>query len=174
MFLIHETSKKTYEAGKIKYELKHLYDIDISLSKCQRLMKKLEIKSIIVSKYKPKGSSACLEYKENLLNQDFTSSSINAKWATDITYIKTIKDGWCYLANVIALFSRKIIGFKLSKTMNSNLVISALDNTIVSQNPQNHLILHSDLGFQYTSKDFDNYIDAHPLITHSFSKKGCP
>ena len=66
--------------------------------------------------------------KENILNQDFTTTSINYKWSADITYIHTEKDGWTYLASVEDLYSQKIIGWAFGKTMDAELAKKALKN----------------------------------------------
>ena len=73
-------------------------------------MRTLGIKSIIVKKYRPTSSKNKVIEKENILKRDFITNTINEKWVTDITYIYTIKDGWCYLASVMDLHTRKIIG----------------------------------------------------------------
>lgn len=96
------------------------------------------------------------------------------KWITDITYIHKIKDGWFYLASVMDLYSRKTIGYAMFKSIDTVLALQAVKNAINLQKPTKLLILHSDLGCQYTSAAFKDYIDSTKLITHSFSGKGCP
>ena len=95
------------------------------------------------------------ENLKNFLKRDFTTNSINEKWGGDITYIHTIKDGWCYLASILDLYSKKIIGYAFGKRMINDLVIKVLKNAYYSQSPDknNKLIFHSDLGSQYTSND---------------------
>lgn len=83
--------------------------ITISLKRTQRLMKKLDIKSVIIKKFRPSPSKRNIVEQENVLKRDFEATTINKKWVTDITYIHTIKDGWCYLASVMDLYSKKII-----------------------------------------------------------------
>lgn len=170
---IYKGSKKRYGAIKI-YRVLISKGIKISLKRVQRLMKKLGIKSIIVKKYRPMKSNTKVENKENIIKRDFSTTSINQKWVTDITYINTIKDGWCYLASVMDLHTRKIIGYSMSTTIDTNLALQAVKNAIKIQKPVNPLILHSDLGSQYTSLDFKKHILNTKIITHSFSGKGCP
>ena len=136
-------------------------------------MKKAGIKSIVRKKYRPYPSKEKVVERENLLNQDFSTTFINEKWVTDITYIDTIKDGWCYLASVMDLHTHKIVGYSFSKTMTTDLVIKAVKNAYDTQKPGNGLILHSDLGTQYTSDDFKRYLKSKG-IKQSFSRKGCP
>lgn len=138
-------------------------------------MKSLNIKSIIVKKYRPYSSSKTkVVERKNLINRDFTTTNINQKWTTDITYIHTVKHGWCYLASVMDLHSRKIIGYSLSRKIDTDLAISAIKNAVYLQSPKTSVILHSDLGCQYTSSKFKSYIDKTSFLSHSFSAKGCP
>lgn len=109
------------------------------------------------------------------MKRDFTTTSINEKWVGDITYIYTIKDGWCYLASVLDLYSKKIIGYAFGQRMTNDLVVKALKNAYYSQSPDKNkqLIFHSDLGSQYTSNDLRELCKEFNII-QSFSKKGCP
>ena len=150
---IHKASKNCYGAHKINESLKEV-GINISIKRTQRLMKKLGIKSIIIKKYRPGSSKRKIEEQENILKRDFKATTINEKWVTDITYIHTIKDGWCYLASVMDLYSRKIIGHAMSKSIDTTLAFQAVKNAIMLQRPIRPLILLSDLGCQYTSSAF--------------------
>jgi putative transposase len=170
---IYKVSKNRYGAHKINESLKEV-GINISIKRTQRLMKKLGIKSIIIKKYRPSSSKRKIEEQENILKRDFSTTTINEKWVTDITYIHTVKDGWCYLASVMDLYSRKIIGHAMSKSIDTTLALQAVKNAIKLQRPTRPLILHSDLGCQYTSSAFKEYILSTKIIAHSFSGKGCP
>lgn len=170
---IHKDSKNRYGAIKINKELEEK-GITISIKETQRLMSKLGMKSIIIKKYRPASSKKRIEAQENVLKRDFSATTINEKWVTDITYIHTIKDGWCYLASVMDLYSRKIIGYAMSKSIGTTLALQAVKNAIKLQKPTKPLILHSDLGCQYTISAFKEYINSIKIITHSFSGKGCP
>jgi putative transposase len=170
---IHKASKGRYGAHKIHASLKTV-GITISIKRTQRLMKKIGVKSVIVKKYRPISSKRKIAEQENVLKRDFQAENINEKWVTDITYIHTIKDGWCYLASVMDLYSKKIIGYVMSKSIDTTLALQAVKNAVRLQKPLKKLILHSDLGCQYTSSAFKEYIENTDLITHSFSSKGCP
>ena len=76
-------------------------------------MRELQIRSIIVKKFRYHTEKITCDEKENLLNRDFITIAIHKKWCTDITYIYTKKDGWPYLASVIDLYSKKILGYAL-------------------------------------------------------------
>ena len=135
-------------------------------------MKKLGIKSIVVKKWKPSCQSKNKTVqKENIIKGDFSAETINKKWLTDITYIYTLKDGWCYLASVFDCCSAKIVGWHMSKTIDADLALQAVKNAVSNQNPDTKgLILHSDLGSQYTSNKFEKYLE-ELSIKHSYSKK---
>lgn len=170
---IHADSKGRYGAPKIHQTLL-TNGFELSLKRVQRLMKKAGIQSNIQKKYTPYSSSKNkVEERENVLEQDFTTTTINEKWVADITYIHVLRDGWCYLASVMDLHSKKIIGYSFSRKMTTDIVIKALENAYSTQNPSKELILHTDLGSQYTSKEFQELL-AERNIIQSFSKKGCP
>jgi putative transposase len=169
---IHAESKHRYGAPKVHYILGK-GGFSVSLKRTQRLMKNAGLRSIILKKYRPYSSKQTIEERENLLERDFITTTINEKWVADITYINTLKDGWCYLAFVLDLHSKKIVGYSFSRTMTADLVIKALDNAYSTQNSDDRLILHTDLGSQYTSEEFTNHVLSKG-IKQSFSQKGCP
>ena len=106
-----------------------------------------------------------LPVAENLLKQDFHAERPNQKWAGDITYLWT-REGWLYLAVIIDLYSRKVIGWSMSERMTANLVCDAL------QKRPKHVIVHSDRGSQYCSLDYQTLLRDNQLIC-SMSAKGC-
>ncbi len=136
-----------------------------------------EFKQQIVNLYnmgnKPHSTKNTVSEKENILNRDFTATDINQKWCTDITYIHVLKEGWTYLASVMDLFSRKIVGYAYGKNMTSELAGKAMENACLNVSNTEGIILHSDLGTQYTSNQFQQMIAEKKLI-HSFSRKGNP
>ncbi len=100
-------------------------------------------------------------------------ASIIQKWVSDITYIYVQKEGWCHLASVIDLHSKKIIGYHFSKQMTTHIIVKALKNAYVSQKPKDEIILYIDLESQYTSQEFKD-LTLDLTIIQSFSRKGCP
>ena len=169
---IYEESKKRYGAPKI-HEILEKQGHKISLKRVQRLMKKADIRSIIVKKFRPTPSKEKVAERENIINRDFTTTTINQKWVGDITYIHTLRDGWCYLASVLDLHSKKVIGYSFGRSMTTELVEKALENAYVTQKPNDGVVFHSDLGSQYTSDAFAEKIQSYKM-THSFSHKGSP
>jgi len=136
-------------------------------------MADMGIRSIVVKKFKYHSDKPVSEEKDNIINRDFETTDINQKWCTDITYIHTLRDGWTYLASVMDLFSRKIIGYAYGTSMNADLVVKAIENACLNVKTTEGIILHSDLGSQYTSHEFENFLCSKGII-HSFSRKGNP
>ncbi|MEI3598603.1 IS3 family transposase [Oceanobacillus sp. MO10714A] len=169
---IHEASKKRYGAPKI-HEILVKQGHKVSFNRVQRLMKKAGIRSITVKKFRPTPSKEKVEERENILKRDFSTTTINQKWVGDITYIHTLRDGWCYLASVLDLHSKKVIGYSFERSMTTDLVEKALENAYITQKPNDGVIFHSDLGSQYTSDSFAEKIQSYKM-THSFSHKGSP
>ena len=168
---IYFESKRRYGAIKIYRQLIK-EGLSISLKRVQRLMKSAGLVSIIQKKYTPyKQSKELVLERDNILEQDFSTTSINQKWVSDITYIYVQKEGWCYLASVMDLHSKKIIGYHFSKQMTTDIIVQALKNAYASQRPKDTVILHTDLGSQYTSQDFKN-LTSELNVIQSFSRKG--
>jgi transposase InsO family protein len=106
----------------------------------------------------------------NLLNQNFTATAPNQKWVSDFTYIPT-NEGWLYLAVVLDLFSRKVIGWAMRNTMDTVLVETALRMALIARQPPAGLLHHSDQGSQYTSGTYLNCLNT-TLARISMSRSG--
>ena len=96
----------------------------------------------------------------NVLGRKFAVSKPNESWVVDITYIKTF-EGWLYLAVVIDLFSRAVIGWSMQSRIDRELVISALLMGIWRRQPEGKMLLHSDQGCQFTSHDWQDFLEAN-------------
>ena len=107
---------------------------------------------------------------DNLLKRNFTASKPNEKWVSDITYIK-VERGHVYLAVIMDLFSRKIIGWSLDTTMTNQLIMDAFQMAVASRKVEPGLILHSDRGVQYRSSEYQRLL-LDNKITPSMSRKG--
>ena len=106
----------------------------------------------------------------NILDRDFTASKPDERWVTDITYIWT-DEGWCYLAAILDLFSRRVVGWALDATLSTTLPLAALDMALQRRKPAPGLLHHSDRGCQYTSTDYREALaDAGAVV--SMSRKG--
>jgi putative transposase len=168
----YEQSKQRYGAIKLQQSLLR-QGVNISVKRVQRRMQELGIRSIVIRKYRPQSSKKVQEGRENILKQDFSAERPNQKWVTDITYIWTETEKWTYLATVMDLYTKKAIGYSYGKEINSELAIMAVKRAWKAQSCPKGVILHSDLGSQYTSDDFAKTVSECGL-KHSFSKKGCP
>ena len=166
-------NKQIYGSIKL-HRILNIEGVPCSLKRVQRHMKNQGLRSVVVKKYRHHSEKGVVpDNKENVLNQDFTTTNINQKWCTDITYIHVLKDGWTYLASVMDLYNRKIIGYAYGKTMTAELALKAVENACMNVPYTKGIILHSDLGSQYTSQLFERYMLKNEML-HSFSRKGNP
>jgi transposase InsO family protein len=99
----------------------------------------------------------------DLVGRDFSADAKDQRWCGDITYIKTWA-GWAYMATVIDLYSRKLVGWAIADHMETSLVIAALHQALADRRPTGPVIFHSDRGSQYTSKQFDTYCREHGVV----------
>ena len=106
----------------------------------------------------------------NILNRDFYASNANEKYVGDITYIPT-GEGWLYLATVIDLYSRKVVGWSMDDTMKVSLVNDALNMAILHRKPPTGLLWHTDRGSQYASYAHKDLLQKHNIV-QSMSRKG--
>jgi transposase InsO family protein len=112
-----------------------------------------------------------LPVSNNLLEQDFSADGPNQKWAGDITYLRT-DEGWLYLAVVIDLWSRSVIGWSMSSRMTAQLACDALQMALWRRKRPKNVIVHTDRGGQYCSSDYQTLLKRHNL-RGSMSAKGC-
>ena len=106
----------------------------------------------------------------NRLQREFNPDAPDNAWVTDITYIKT-HEGWLYLAVVLDLFSRKIVGWSMQSLMTKQIVLDALLMAVWRRKPTNQVMVHSDQGSQYTSYEWQSFLKEHGLEA-SMSRRG--
>lgn len=165
---------KYAELVKSKDPVPKYLDETISEYKIRRIMQQNGMYPVSSMKFKPfkKGKSTG-RYFENVVNQEFNAKNPNEIWAGDITYIKTVL-GYVYLAVVIDLYNREIIGYSVSKNIDVELVKRALSNSLIKKGGDNgNTVFHSDRGSQYSSKSYQSMLSENNL-TGSMSKSGCP
>jgi len=169
---IHEDSRGVNGAVKICTELKaqgQLY----GRHKIARLMRLAGLKGCpsrrfgVTTQSNPRHDPAI-----NLLKQDFTAKAPDYRWASDITYINT-GQGWLYLAVVMDLYSRRIIGWSMDRWISRHLVIDALNMALGIREPTDQLIHHSDRGAQYTSDDFRDVLAKHGIQCSMSGRGNC-
>lgn len=109
---------------------------------------------------------------DNLLEQDFSASRPNERWAADITYVST-QQGWLFLAIVMDLYSRRIVGWSMDRWNSRHLAINALNMAIEQRQPEGVLLHHSDRGAQYTSDDFRDELAKHGIECSMSARGNC-
>ncbi|WP_407873164.1 IS3 family transposase [Paenibacillus sp. P36] len=163
-------SKKRYGSPRITAVLK-AEGMKISSKTVARLMKEMKLKSCMARKYKATtNSNHSMPVHENTLNRKFKVLAPNKVWVTDITYIRT-REGWLYLASVMDLFSRKIVGWSTGARMTQELVLDALDMAYKRQKPDPGLLHHSDRGSQYACSEYQKRLAKYKMVG-SMSRKG--
>ncbi len=164
--------RQNYGARRIKDRLQQLYGLIVSRKRIGVIMKDLGLVAKVKKRYKVNttDSNHNLPIAPNVLNRDFYASSPNQKYVGDITYIPT-NEGWLYLATVIDLYSRKIVGWSMDDTMKVSLVNDALKMAMTSRKPPKGLIWHTDRGSQYASCAHKDLLQKYN-ITQSMSRKG--
>lgn len=159
---IHQESDGTYGSPRILKELRERGN-PISRNRVTRLMRRARVRGSIKKRYRvPSGRQAVGSVAANVLDRQFVPKGPNEAWAADITYIRT-DQGWLYLAVVIDLFSRRVIGWSMQDRIGRDLVIAAVTMAIAQRQPKPGLLHHSDRGSQYTSDDFQRLLAEHGI-----------
>ncbi len=167
---IYYENRQVYGSPRIQKELEKVGMV-LSIKTVANYMRELELCAVIPAKYKTTtDSNHTHPIYPNLLMRNFTVNAPNLVWVADITYIWT-SEGWLYLATVMDLYSRKIIGFNIGTSLSTELPKIALERALHFRTPAEGMIHHSDQGSQYASKD---YIDLLKEIKCkiSMSRKG--
>lgn len=168
--LIHKESRQTYGGNRIYAELRE-QGIPCSKNRVVRLKRKAGIMAKTRRQFKvTTDSKHDLPISENILNRKFDVAAPNTHWGVDITYIPTW-EGWLYLAVVIDLFSRKVVGWSMEGNMKTGLVKSALLMALKGRRIPKGLVHHSDRGSQYASFEYQTLLSNHLMIS-SMSRKG--
>ena len=169
---IHDASRQTYGSPRIFAELRENGEI-CSRKRVSKIMKnngiiaKMKKRFKVTTRANPKAIPA-----PNLLQQDFTAVKPNQRWVADFTYVAT-QEGWLYVAAVLDLFSRRIVGLSMSDRMTDDLVIAALQQALIHREPGAGLTHHSDRGSQYTSKDFRELLKKSCIIASMSGVGNC-
>ncbi|MFK7734547.1 MAG: IS3 family transposase [Pirellulaceae bacterium] len=172
---VYNDSKQIYGSYKIAEELQNDATLE---SACRntvaRAMQEMGLKSRVSKRFRPTTTVTDPSKRPapNILDQVFDADAPNQKWVTDITYLPTAT-GFVYLAVVLDLFSRKVVGWALSDNLATSVVSNALRRAIENRNPATgNLLLHSDRGCQYTSEEYQSQLRAMS-IGCSMSRTGC-
>jgi len=169
---VHAQSKGVYGSPKVRADLE-AEGYQYGRHKVARLMRNAGLRGCpkrrfrVTTKRDPKHGVA-----KNLLKQDFHAEAPNQYWASDITYIST-QQGWLYLAVIMDLYSRRIVGWSMSHRIGRHIVMDALAMAIKDRQPGDGLTHHSDRGSQYTSDDFRDELQKHGIVCSMSGRGNC-
>jgi putative transposase len=154
---VFEASDRTYGVNRIRWELRE-QGIFVGKNRICRLMKQHGLRVKTMRRFKVTTNS---DHKRavapNLVRRNFTAEAPNRLWTGDITYIWTA-EGWLYLAVILDVFSRRIVGWSMNRRMTDDLAITAFNNALIRRSPSQGVIFHSDRGSQYCSKRFQSLV----------------
>jgi len=163
-------SGSVYGHRKVTTDLRELGET-CSRHRVARLMKSEGLRAMVGYGRRPRPLSGPVgSVAKNVLARGFKVSEPNRAWVTDITYIRTY-DGFLYLAVVLDLFSRQVVGWATRPTQHTDLVLQALLAAVWRRKPSPGLLLHSDQGTQFTSEDWQSFLREHDIVC-SMSRRG--
>jgi transposase InsO family protein len=149
---VHRDNRGRYGSPRIHAELRNR---GVSRGRIERLMRRHGIRAIMASAWHPRTTDSRhkLPIAPNLIDRNFSTIAPNRVWLADITYIRT-DEGWLYLAAVMDLYSRKIVGYAMRDHLRTELPLAALRMALKARRPDASLIHHSDRGVQYAAADY--------------------
>lgn len=168
---IYAEKRGRYGSPRVHDEL-HDRGRRVGRKRVARLMRERGLRARGGRRTRPQTTDSChrLPVAPNLLARDFRVDEPNLVWVGDITYLPT-REGWLYLAVLLDLFSRRVVGYALSERIDAELVLAALRRAIVARRPAGALLHHSDRGSQYASHAYRAELDRHGLVA-SMSRRG--
>lgn len=170
---IHKQSRGTYGSPRVYAELKKRGK-KCSRKRVAKLMQTEKIQAKMRKRWKitTKPSKKAVEVAPNHLEQQFVTEAPNRVWVSDITYVWT-EEGWLYVASILDLFSRKVVGLSMGEKLETKLVTGALNQALHHRSPEEGLIHHSDRGSQYTSAEFKEFTKRHGICLSMSAKGHC-
>jgi putative transposase len=170
---VHRENRGVYGSPRVHQALKADGE-RVCRNTVAKVMKEQRIAAKTKRKFVPRTTDANHDQPlaENLLDRQFAADVPNRKWAVDITYIPT-DEGWLYLAGVIDLCSRMIVGWSMADHMKTDLVSQALEMAIARRRPDDGLLHHSDRGVQYASDDYRHLLDIHGMEASMSGRGDC-
>ena len=167
---VHERSRGTYGSPRVHRQLPR-ESMRVGRKRVERLMREHGLRGRVRRRFRvTTDSNHTLPVAPNTLNREFEVDTPDRVWAGDITYIRT-KTGWCYLAVIIDLYSRLVVGWSLAEHMRTELIENALLTALGQRNPSPDLLHHSDRGSQYASTGYRNQLSKR-RIEVSMSRRG--
>lgn len=167
---LHTKTRHSYGSRRMSRKLQERGH-KVGRYKARRIMRENGIQCKQRRKYKATTNSQhSMPVAGNILNRNFTVLEINKVWVADITYLWTL-EGWLYIAAVVDLFSRRVVGWATASTMHTELIANALELAVYRRSPTSDLMHHSDRGSQYASQYYQELLQKFG-ITVSMSRKG--
>ena len=172
IFATHKEHRQVYGSPRMTAELKAQGE-QVGRRRVARLMRENRISGLQKRRWRRTTDSRHkLPVAKNLLGRNFCADAPNQVWVGDITYVWTA-EGWAYVAIVIDLFSRKVVGWALRKSLSRELAISALNKALTMRRPPQQLVHHTDRGCQYASRDYRRLLASHGLIQSMSGAGNC-
>jgi putative transposase len=170
---VHEENRRVYGSPRVCQALKAQGE-RVCENTVADIMNERQIRAKAKKKFVPKTTDSAHQQPivDNVLDRQFDAPLPDQKWAVDITYVPT-DEGWLYLAGVIDLCSRKIVGWSMADHMRVNLVSDALTMAIARRRPDQGLLHHSDRGVQYASEDYMHLLQSHKMESSMSGKGDC-
>lgn len=170
---VHRDTRGRYGSPRIHVELK-AQGRGISRGRIERLMRRYGIRAIMARPRRVRTTDSRHDHPiaPNLLNRNFSAAVPNRVWLTDITYVET-GQGWLYLAAVMDLYSRRIVGWAMDDHLRTELPLAALNMAISTRRPGANLILHSDRGVQYASADYRTALQSASMQASMSRRADC-
>jgi transposase InsO family protein len=167
----HQAGRRTYGSPRIHRELRDVHGVRIGRNRIMRLMRTQGLRGVSrCRRVRTTDSRHSFPVAPNLLMRDFRADAPNRRWAGDITYLRT-GEGWLYLAVILDLFSRYVVGWAVSHTIDRHLALAALKMANDRRRPEAGLLHHTDRGSQYASDDYQIALGADGFIC-SMSRRG--
>jgi transposase InsO family protein len=169
-----KSNRKLYGGVKLTKMVK-LIDPHIGIRRVRNMMKLLKIKGKQDKRYRVMTTDSNHNgvIKRDLVRRNFSPERKNKIWVSDVTYIETLNKKHVYLCVILDLFSRMVVGWEISERNDTGLLISATSKAIEFRNPKSGLVLHSDLGSNYCSNEFRNYLYDNTIISSNSRKGNC-
>ena len=171
--LVHQENRQLYGSPRVHRALLIEGEL-VSRHTVAKLMRRAKIRAKTSRRFVPRTTESNHQQPvaENLLNREFVASAANRKWVADITYVAT-DEGWLYVAAVLDVFSRRIVGWSMAEHMRVDLVSDALQMALQRRCPAEGLLHHSDRGVQYASEDYQRLLAEHQIQVSMSGKGDC-
>jgi transposase InsO family protein len=166
----YKANRGNYGSPRILRDLRG-WNYRTSRKRVARLMRQAGLRARTKRRFRVTTQSKhSLPVAENLLARDFTAGAPNRVWVSDITYVWTL-EGWMYLAVVLDLYHRQVVGWNMQRRLTADLAVDALSKAVLRRRPSEGLVFHSDRGVQYASEAFRAELKKHGMV-QSMSRKG--